>query len=146
MSHITTRFANDASGGLTAAVVAGERARYMAQSITVQGLALLLGLFSSIAAAQTFDNLQIPTDQCVLATAGSWSKEIIARGERQGRICRVTLPIGEFTKRYSYCALGGVWVGRESAHCEFGYYDRERTQVFFTSGPDQVCTFICVRR
>ena len=127
---------------------AGGRERYMAQFMAVQSVSVLfvLALLPSIGTAQTFDNLQILVDQCALVTAGTWGKDLVARGERQDKKCTVTLPIAEFTKRYSHCALGGVWVGKERVHCEFGYQDRERTRVFFESGPDQLCTFICVRK
>jgi len=102
--------------------------------------------FPAIASAQGFDHLQIDTAQCALVMSGSKNQDVLARGEKRFEYCSIRMPLDEFNKRYSYCALSGVLATKGRVLCEFGYVDRERSRVFFMSGPDQLCEFVCVRK
>lgn len=122
--------------------------RYMARFTSIRHLvwAFVLASVASVAAAQGFDYLQIDTKQCALVTSGSQNQDVIARGEKKFEHCSIRLPIEEFHKRYSYCALSGILATKGRVLCEFGYSDAARTRVFFMSGPDQLCEFVCVRK
>lgn len=103
-------------------------------------------LLPVIAAAQGFDHVQIDVTTCALVMSGSKNLDVVARGEKRADHCSIRLPLGEFNKRYSYCALSGVLATKGRVLCEFGYADRDKTSVFFMSGPDQLCEFVCVRK
>ena len=118
---------------------------------TLIGLMLFIGpvtvnFMMPVAKAEGFDNLQIDTAQCALVVSGSRNQDVVFRGEKRFEHCSISVSVDEFNKRYSYCALSGVLATKGRVLCEFGYSDRERSRVFFMSGPDQLCEFVCVRR
>ncbi len=55
------------------------------------------------------------------------------------------MPVSEFNKKYSYCALSGVLASKGKVQCQFGFYDREKTEISFTSGAEQTCQFSCLK-
>ena len=127
---------------------APQRERYMARSAFALLLAITYAVViaTSMATAQGFDTVQIDKTQCALVTSGSGNLDVIARGEKKFEHCAIQLPIEEFHKRYSFCALSGVLATKGRVICEFGYADNTRTRVFFMSGPDELCEFVCVRK
>lgn len=111
-------------------------------------LSILITLFSANSFANEptkFDILQIDNKSCSLVQSGTDNKDVIKKGESQFGMCFVNMPVSEFNKKYSYCALSGVLASKGKVQCQFGFYDREKTEISFTSGAEQTCQFSCLK-
>ena len=113
-------------------------------------LLLPLMMLAAMANAQDsstpFDSVQIDNKKCNLVEQGSHNEKVVWEGKSQIGMCFVVIDRPDFEKKYSHCALSGV-LGSKGADftCEFGYYNREKTKLVFTSGGDALCEFICVK-
>ena len=110
-------------------------------------LSIIIFLASNTAVAERlFDSLQLDYKNCNLVQSGSPNEGIVFNGEYHGRFCFIVVPMTIFNRKYSFCALSGVQAYKGKVDCGFAYYDKDKTQISFTSGPDQLCEFMCVRR
>ena len=118
--------------------------------MTTKGILILAFAFTFTSntafAAEVFESLQIDNKKCNLVLSGIGNKEIVYSGKSEFGHCFVTIPTTDFHKKYSLCALSGVIASKGKVLCEFGYYDKNHTQISFTSGPDQLCEFVCINR
>jgi hypothetical protein len=108
--------------------------------------ATLLCIAAATAADAPFDHLQIDTKACALVHSGSMNKDVLWRGKNQMGLCSVKVPLAEFQKRYSVCALAGVLATKGSAMCEFGYSNKDKTEIFFLSDDKTLCEFVCTAK
>ncbi|KKW67542.1 hypothetical protein AAV94_10320 [Lampropedia cohaerens] len=101
--------------------------------------------FAPAIANTPFDHLQIDNERCNLVQSGSRNQSVVWEGRSEIGMCHVVVPVEEFSRTYSHCALSGVLGDSGPVMCEFGYSDRERTKVFFLAKPKNVCQFVCVK-
>jgi len=107
---------------------------------------ILLLASNILMAGEVFDSLQIDSKQCNLVLNGTHNKGIVYRGKSDFGQCFITVPTIDFHKKYAFCALSGVLASKGRVMCEFGYYNKSHTRISFTSGPDELCEFICIKR
>lgn len=118
----------------------------MFKRIAVLLLALSCGPIFAQERPPGFDSLQIDNKHCNLVVQGSRNEDIVWKGKEEIGMCFVVVDRVAFESRYSFCALAGVLHGKdERLTCEFGHYDREKTQIAFTSDLDTLCQFVCMK-
>ena len=94
-----------------------------------------------------FDFLQIDNKACALVQSGSMNKDVLWLGSKTAfGLCGVVVPMEDFQKRYSVCALAGVLASEGSAMCEFGFSHNKKTHIFFMSHEKTLCEFVCTKR
>lgn len=96
-------------------------------------------------ASVRFDHLQIDNERCNLVHSGSRNHSIVWKGRSEIGMCFVVVPLREFSRNYSHCALSGIIGDSNPVVCEFGYSDRGRTKVYFLAKPNNLCQFVCVK-
>ena len=107
-------------------------------------VALALLVLTPTSSSQDFESVLV-TNGCDLAKAGSYNKEIIFRGEKAAVGCQIVIPTETFKKKYSYCALSGVYQSSAGGHiCKFGTHDSEGLKVSFWAS-NATCEFTCIK-
>lgn len=109
-------------------------------------LLLVLAVLSIDVCAEEFDHVQVDVKTCTLVHSGNRNKGIVYEGKLSFGHCFINVPFNEFKKTYSFCALSGVLARKGIVMCEFGFSDLSRSEVYFMSGPDVLCEFVCARR
>lgn len=121
----------------------------MGDLVKAGALFSLLALSSSVVAQDvptSFDSLQIDHKDCNLVEQGTRNKGVIWSGKSEIGMCFVVVDRAEFEKRYSHCMLSGILSSKnEGVTCEFGYFNREKTKISFTSGKEALCEFVCIK-